>query len=65
MPIFKISNKSGAGKKLLEDFLNILPPTASSSTLDKASQNPHLFQIDDVYSEVPNVGLVVGGILKQ
>lgn len=66
VPIFKVSSKTGAGMDLLHKFLNVLPPTASSQQLDRLACDENLsFQIDDVFSEVPDVGLVISGTIKK
>ncbi|XP_067943748.1 GTP-binding protein 2-like [Watersipora subatra] len=66
VPIFQVSSKTGSGLELLQKFLNMLPPTASSRELDRLSaQEDLLFQIDDVFSDVPDVGLVTSGIVKR
>ena len=66
VPVFKVSSKTGAGLDLLHKFLNVLPPTATSQQLDRlAACENHLFQVDDVFTEVPDVGLVIAGIVKK
>lgn len=66
VPVFKVSSKTGAGLDLLHKFLNVLPPTATSQQLDRlAACENLLFQVDDVFTEVPDVGLVIAGIVKK
>lgn len=51
---------------LLQKFLNALPPTASDVELEKLANADQLsFQVDEVYSDVPDVGLVISGIMKR
>lgn len=65
VPIFKVSSINGDGLDVLQKFLNVLPPTANSKELERLASNEHpLFQVDDVYTDVPDVGLVTCGIVK-
>ena len=66
VPVFKVSSKTGAGLDLLHKFLNVLPPTATSQQLDRLACDENLlFQVDDVFTDVPDVGLVIAGIVNK
>ncbi|XP_056442681.1 GTP-binding protein 2-like [Gadus chalcogrammus] len=61
-PILLVSSVGGEGLKLLQEFLNILPPLSSSQEQEELMEQPTEFQVDEIYS-VPDVGTVVGGTL--
>jgi GTPase len=63
LPIFMISNVTGANVNLLHKFFNHLPKPARMN-YDELLEEPVEFQIEDVYS-LSEVGIVVGGVLKQ
>ena len=61
IPIFLVSSVSGENLPLLTKFLNILPRPRGD--FEKLADEETEFQIDEVYS-VPDVGFVVGGVMK-
>ncbi|KAI8332210.1 P-loop containing nucleoside triphosphate hydrolase protein [Chlamydoabsidia padenii] len=69
VPIFLVSNVTGAHMNLIHQFLNALPkPCRHKNTTMLSSQSlleePAEFQIEQVYT-LPDIGVVVGGMLRQ
>lgn len=64
VPIFCVSNVTGRGLDLLSSFLYLLPPGVSSKERERLEQEVCEFQIDETF-KVPEVGLVVGGLLTR
>lgn len=62
VPIFCVSNVTGAGHDLLTKYLYVLSPGISNSEKERLEQEPTEFQIDEIF-KVADVGLVVGGLL--
>uniref|UniRef100_F1KSM9 GTP-binding protein 2 n=1 Tax=Ascaris suum TaxID=6253 RepID=F1KSM9_ASCSU len=63
VPIFVISNVTGANMSLLKCFLNVLPPNGLSKLKqDELSMAAPLFSVEEVF-RVPHVGTVVCGML--
>jgi len=60
-----VSSITGEGMEHLQTFLNVLPPTASSKELDRLAEQPADFQVDDVFTDVPDVGLVLSGTMRR
>lgn len=64
VPIFCVSSVSGVGLDLLSRFLYLLPPGVSNKERERLEQEVCEFQIDETF-KVPEVGLVVGGLLTR
>lgn len=64
VPIFCVSNVTGAGLNLVTKFLYVLPPGISNSEKDRLELDPCEFHIDEIF-RVSEVGLVVGGLLAK
>lgn len=76
VPIFLVSNVTGAHMNLIHQFLNALSKPSYSTTAIPASpssmlpsqssllEDPVEFQIEQVYT-LPDIGVVVGGLLRQ
>ncbi|KAI8097430.1 P-loop containing nucleoside triphosphate hydrolase protein [Halteromyces radiatus] len=69
IPIFLVSNVTGAYMNLVHSFLNALAkPTRKKSLSSLTSSNlleePVEFQIEQVYT-LSDVGIVIGGVLRQ
>ncbi|KAF4521526.1 hypothetical protein B566_EDAN012215 [Ephemera danica] len=64
VPIFCVSSVTGEGLDLLRSFLFVLPPGLSASERDRLEQEPCEFQVDETF-RVPEVGVVVGGLLSR
>ncbi|CAG0889840.1 unnamed protein product [Cyprideis torosa] len=63
VPIFCVSNVTGAGLDLLTKFLYVLPPRVSNKERELLEQEAVHFQVDEMW-DIPDVGSVVGGLLK-
>ncbi|XP_023227812.1 GTP-binding protein 2-like [Centruroides sculpturatus] len=63
-PIFTVSCVTGDNLELLYTFLNVLPPSISHKERERLMQLPSEFQIDETF-RVPEVGIVVGGLLTK
>ncbi|XP_059475632.1 GTP-binding protein 2 isoform X1 [Neocloeon triangulifer] len=64
VPIFCVSSVTGEGLDLLRSFLFVIPPELSANERDRLEQEPCEFQVDETF-RVPEVGVVVGGLLTQ
>ncbi|KAG8236381.1 hypothetical protein J437_LFUL016659 [Ladona fulva] len=64
VPIFCVSNVTGQGLDLLTKFLHVLPPGTSTKEKERLEQEPCEFQVDETF-RVPDVGIVVGGLLAK
>lgn len=64
VPIFCVSNVTGAGLNLVTHFLYVLSPSVSNSEKERLEQEPCEFHIDEIF-RVSEVGLVVGGLLVK
>lgn len=64
VPIFCVSNVTGAGMNLITKFLNVLSPNISNSEKERLEQETVEFQIDEIF-KVAEVGLVCGGLLTK
>jgi len=60
-PIFTLSCVTGENLNLLTSFLNTVPPPQFPPDLQ---QHPSEFHVDEIFN-VPEVGLVLGGILSR
>lgn len=60
-PIFTVSCVTGENFGLLRSFLNAVPPTRTSPSLQ---QEPPEFQVDEIFN-VPEAGTVLGGVLTR
>ncbi|CEI96429.1 hypothetical protein RMCBS344292_10590 [Rhizopus microsporus] len=63
LPIFMVSNVTGANMDLLLKFIHHLPQPARMG-YDELLEESIEFQIEEVYN-IPDVGIVVGGVLAQ
>ncbi|KAI7896172.1 P-loop containing nucleoside triphosphate hydrolase protein [Mucor mucedo] len=63
LPIFMVSNVTGANMDLLIKFFNYLPKPIRKN-YDELLEEPVEFQIEEVFS-LSDVGTVVGGVLGQ
>lgn len=63
-PIFTVSCVTGVDLELLYTFLNVLPPSISHKERERLMQLSSEFQIDETF-RVPEVGIVVGGLLTR
>lgn len=64
VPIFLISNVTGAGLDLLTRYLYVLSPGISNAEKERLEQEPTEFHVDEIF-KVPEVGPVVGGLLVK
>lgn len=64
VPIFCVSNVTGAGLNLVTKFLYVLSPGISNSEKERLEQDPCEFHIDEIF-RVSEVGPVVGGLLVK
>lgn len=64
VPIFCVSNVTGAGLNLITKYLFVLSPNISNSEKERLEQEPVEFQIDEIF-KVAEVGLVCGGLLTS
>ncbi|XP_071447489.1 GTP-binding protein 2 isoform X2 [Hetaerina americana] len=64
VPLFCVSNVTGQGLDLLAKFLHVLPPGTSTKEKERLEQEPCEFQVDETF-RVPEVGIVVGGLLTK
>ena len=64
VPIFCVSNVSGAGLNLVKNFLYVLSPGISNSEKERLEQEACEFHIDEIF-RVSEVGPVVGGLLVK
>ncbi|XP_061502370.1 GTP-binding protein 2 [Anopheles gambiae] len=62
VPIFCVSNVTGAGLDLLIQYLYVLSPGISNAEKERLEQQPIEFQIDEIF-RVAEVGTVAGGLL--
>lgn len=62
IPIFCVSNVTGAGLDLLTRFLFVLSPNISNAERERLEQEPCEFLVDEIF-KVSDVGPVVGGLL--
>uniref|UniRef100_A0A182J1Q8 Tr-type G domain-containing protein n=1 Tax=Anopheles atroparvus TaxID=41427 RepID=A0A182J1Q8_ANOAO len=62
VPIFCVSNVTGAGLNLLIQYLYVLSPGISNAEKERLEQEPIEFQIDEIF-RVCEVGTVAGGLL--
>ena len=63
-PIFQVSCVTGENLDLLYKFLNTVPPLHSHLSQETLEQQPAEFHVDELFN-VPEVGIVLGGILKR
>lgn len=63
-PIFKVSSVTGSNLQLLCQFFNELPSLRTQVEVDALKKQPVEFQIDKYYN-VPSVGVVLSGTLRQ
>ena len=63
-PIFMVSSVTGKNLRLLERFLNMVPPLHSRLGQQHREQQHTKFQVDEIYS-VPEAGTVLGGVLTR
>ena len=63
-PIFQVSSVTGKNLRLLERFLNMVPPLHSRLGQEQREQQHTKFQVDEIYS-VPEAGTVLGGVLTR
>ncbi|CAO3596179.1 unnamed protein product [Absidia cylindrospora] len=72
IPIFLVSNVTGAHMNLVHQYLNALPKPTVNNTISLSVppshrsllEEPAEFQVEQVYT-LPHVGIVVGGVLRQ
>lgn len=64
VPIFCVSNVTGAGLNLVTKFLYVLSPGISNAEKERLEQEPCEFHIDEIF-RVSEVGPVVGGLLVK
>nr|XP_036224780.1 GTP-binding protein 2 isoform X1 [Bactrocera oleae] len=64
VPIFCVSNVTGAGLSLLTKFLYVLSPSISNLEKERLEQESSEFHIDEIF-RVTEVGPVVGGLLVK
>jgi GTPase len=64
VPIFSVSNVTGKGLDLVQQFLYILSPKINKSEKEKLEQEPPEYHIDEIF-RVAEVGTVVGGLLVK
>ncbi|XP_037956926.1 GTP-binding protein 2 [Teleopsis dalmanni] len=64
VPIFCVSNVTGAGLNLVTKFLYVLSPGISNAEKERLEQEPCEFHIDEIF-RVSEVGTVVGGLLVK
>lgn len=64
VPIFYVSNVTGAGLDLLTRFLFLLSPGISNAEKERLEQQPCEFMVDEIF-KIPGVGSVVGGLLNK
>lgn len=64
VPIFCVSNVSGAGLDLVTRFLYVLSPGISNSEKERLEQEPCEFHVDEIF-KVAEVGPVIGGLLVK
>lgn len=62
LPVFCVSNVTGAGLDLLTKFLFVLSPGISNAERERLEQEPCAFLVDEIF-KVGDVGPVVGGLL--
>lgn len=64
VPIFSVSNVTGKGLDLVQQFLYILSPNVNKVEKERLEQEPAEFHIDEIF-RVAEVGRVVGGLLSR
>ncbi|XP_067619613.1 GTP-binding protein 2 [Eurosta solidaginis] len=64
VPIFCVSNVTGAGLNLVTRFLYVLSPSISNLEKERLEQESSEFHIDEIF-RVNGVGPVVGGLLVK
>lgn len=64
VPIFCVSNVTGAGLSLVTNFLYVLSPSISNLEKERLEQESSEFHIDEIF-RVTEVGPVVGGLLVK
>lgn len=64
VPIFTVSNVTGKGLDLVQQFLYILSPNVNKVEKERLEQEPAEFHIDEIF-KVAEVGTVVGGLLVR
>lgn len=66
VPVFLVSSVVGMGLGVLLKFLNLLQPGISSKAdKEKLEQESAEFHIDEIFSNVTEVGPVTGGLLQR
>lgn len=61
VPIFQVSNVTGAGLDLYKAFLNLIP---SQRSWEMKKKEPVMVSIDDCFN-VPGVGVIVSGVISS
>lgn len=64
VPIFCVSNVTGAGLTLVTNFLYVLSPGISNAEKERLEQESCEFHVDEIF-RVAGVGHVVGGLLVK
>lgn len=64
VPIFCVSNVTGAGLENITKFLHVLSPNVTSSEKERLEQEPIEFSVDEIF-KVAEVGVVCGGLLTK
>ncbi|EDV23780.1 uncharacterized protein TRIADDRAFT_57326 [Trichoplax adhaerens] len=63
-PVFQVSCTKGNGLDLVKQFLNLIPMPCGDIQVRSEKKNYIEFQVNEIYY-VPNVGVVVGGLLSR